>query len=234
MIKTGLIWTAGAIAVMAGILFWAWGAVPDGQPIPVHWNASGEADSFKPRSEALIYLLILPASALFTSLLMALAPSLDPFKDNLRKSAKAYVAIWAGILLLMTFLTGGIAYMMVRGAQDGETSNDFIRFVLAACGILFIVIGNYLPKTRKTFFIGIRTPWTLTSDYTWEKTHRLVGPLYILAGLIGIIAAFTMSGIALVITFVGAVLSVSLFGVIYSWWVWRHANDRNEGSDYIV
>ncbi len=232
MIKTGLIWSAGALAVMAGTLYWATGALPAGD-IPVHWNADGVADSFRPREQALMYLLILPAAALFTTLVLALAPLLDPFRENLRRSRKAYLAIWAATMALLAALTAGIAVMMTRGV-DGGGSNEFVRFVMAGCGLLFIVIGNYLPKTRKTFFLGIRTPWTLTSDYTWEKTHRLVGPLYMLAGLIGIVIAFTLTGLPLVFAFVGTVMSVTLFGALYSWWIWRRASDRDEGNQYVV
>ena len=233
MIKTGLIWTAAALAVMAGTLYWAWGAIPAGEQIPVHWGPSGAADRFADKDKAFLYLLIFPASALFTGLLMALAPMLDPFKDNLRKSAKAYTAIWAAVMVLMAALTAGVAIMMARGA-DGSGSNEFVRFVMAGCGLLFIVMGNYLPKTRKTFFLGVRTPWTLTSDYTWEKTHRLAGPLYMLAGALGIVFAFTLTGIALVFGFVGAFLTVTSISAAYSWWVWRHAEDRTEGADYLV
>ncbi|MEQ9315086.1 MAG: SdpI family protein [Henriciella sp.] len=232
MIRTGLIWSAGAIAVMLGTIYWAASAMPAGE-IPVHWGPSGEADAFAPRDTALLYLLILPASALFTSILLAAAPALDPFKENLRRSRKAYLAIWAATMVLLAALNGGIAWMMVNSAGAKE-SNEFVRFVMAGCGLLFIIIGNYLPKTRKTFFLGIRTPWTLTSDYTWEKTHRLVGPLYILAGLIGIVIAFTLKGLPLVFAFVGCIMSVTLFGAAYSWWIWRRASDQNEGADYVV
>lgn len=232
MIRTGLIWSAGAIALMLGAVWWAYGALPETGEIPVHWSAQGEADDFAPRGEAVLYLLILPASAVFTTLLLAIAPLIDPFRENLRRSRQAYVAIWAGSMCLLAALNAGIAFMMTRGA-DGA-SNEFVRFVMAGCGLLFIVIGNYLPKTRKTFFLGIRTPWTLTSDYAWEKTHRLVGPLYIAAGLIGIVIAFTLTGIWIVFAFVGVVMSVTLFGVVYSWFAWRNASDRNEGSDYVV
>ncbi|WP_300379847.1 SdpI family protein [Henriciella sp.] len=232
MIRTGLIWSAGAIAVMLGTLYWAWSALPTGD-IPVHWNAEGVADAFAPRGEALLYLLILPALAVFVSLLLAIAPAIDPFRENLRRSHKAYVAIWAATMVLLAALNGGIALMMARGAAGAE-SNEFVRFVMAGCGLLFIIIGNYLPKTRKTFFLGIRTPWTLTSDYAWEKTHRLVGPLYMLAGAVGIVIAFTLPGIWMVFSFVGTVMSVTLFGVAYSWWVWRRASDRTESADYVV
>ncbi|WP_084397978.1 SdpI family protein [Henriciella aquimarina] len=232
MIRTGLIWSAGAIALMLGTLWWAWGALPDGS-IPVHWNSAGVADDFAPRREAFLSLLIVPGTALFTAALMSLAPMIDPFRGNLRHSRKAYVATWAGVMVLLAAVHGGIALMMVRGA-NADPSNEFVRFIMAGCGLLFIVIGNYLPKTRKSFFLGIRTPWTLTSDYAWEKTHRLAGPLYILAGLIGIVTAFTLDGIWMVFAFVGVVMSVTLFSAAYSWFAWRKASDRNEGADYLV
>ncbi|MEE2877635.1 MAG: SdpI family protein [Pseudomonadota bacterium] len=233
MIRTGLIWSGAAITVMLGAAWWAWSALPETGDIPVHWNVNGVADDFASKKEAVLYLLILPASALFTTLLLAIAPAIDPFKENLRRSGKAFVAIWASVMVLLAALSAGIAVMMVRGANGGET-NEFVRFILAGCGMLFIVIGNYLPKTRKSFFLGIRTPWTLTSDYTWEKTHRLVGPLYMLAGIAGIVMAFTLTGLPLVIGFVACVMSVTLFGIGYSWWVWRSASDRNEGADFLV
>lgn len=232
MIRTGLIWSAGTIVLMLGTLWWAYGALPETN-IPVHWNSQGAADDFAPREEALLYLLIMPGAALFTAIVLALAPLIDPFRKNLQLSRKAYTAIWIATMVLLAALHAGIALMMVRGA-NAAPSNEFVRFVMAGCGLLFIIIGNYLPKTRKTFFLGIRTPWTLTSDYTWEKTHRLVGPLYMAAGLLGIIIAFTLPGIWMVLAFVACVMGVSLFGAAYSWWVWRKASDRNEGADYIV
>ena len=109
MIRTGLIWSGAALVLMLGAVFWAWSQLPAGEPIPVHWNAAGEADNFAPREQAIWYLLILPASALLTTILLALAPSLDPFKGNLKKSEKAYTAIWAVIMALMAALTAGIA-----------------------------------------------------------------------------------------------------------------------------
>lgn len=234
MIRTGLIWSGAAIAAMLGTLAWAWSALPAGVDIPVHWGPSGEADGFATRGKALLILAILPVSAIFTSIALAAAPYLDPFKENLRRSRQAYTAIWAGTMVLLAALAAGIAVMMIRGANGATDSNEFVRFIMAGCGVLFVIIGNYLPKTRKSFFLGIRTPWTLTSDYTWEKTHRLVGPLYIIAGILGIVFAFTLSGIWLVVAFVSSIMSVSLFGVAYSWWVWRKAEDRNEGADYVV
>lgn len=234
MIRTGLIWSAGSIAVMLGTLYWAWGNLPDSDSIPVHWGLNGP-DNFADRSGALITLALLPGIAVIISAILAFAPKLDPFRDNLRKSHKAYVAIWAATMVTMAALTGGIAWAMSQSANpDMEVNRLFVRGMFAACGLMFMVLGNYLPKTRPSFFLGFRTPWTLTSDYTWEKTHRLGGRLLMIAGMMGIVSAFIFDGPALLIGFLVPLLSAKLFTVGYSWWVWRTAGDRNEGADYLV
>lgn len=234
MIRTGLIWSAGAIAVMLGILYWAMGALPGSEQIPVHWGLSGP-DSFSDKPGALFTLALLPGAAFFVAALMALAPMLDPFKDNLRKSHRAYLAVWASTMILLTALTAGLAFSMSQAANpDAEVSKLLVRGMIAGCGLTFMVLGNYLPKTRPSFFLGFRTPWTLTSDYTWEKTHRLGGRLLMIAGMMGIVSAFVFDGPGILIGFMVPLISAKLFTVAYSWWVWRHAADRNEGADYVV
>lgn len=234
MIKTGLIWSTGAIAVMLGALYWAFGALPVSDQIPVHWGLNGP-DSFSDRQGALTTLAILPGAALFVTLLMALAPTLDPFRDNLRRSRKAYVAIWASTMVLLAALTVGIAISMSQaGDADSNVSKLMVRCMIAGCGLMFMILGNYLPKTRPSFFLGFRTPWTLTSDYTWEKTHRLGGRLIMIAGICGIVSAFVFDGPYIMVGFLGPLISAKLFTVAYSWWVWRGAGDRNQGNDYVV
>lgn len=234
MIRTGLIWSAGAIVAMLGVLYWAWGALPASDQIPVHWGFNGP-DRFSDKTGALTTLAILPGAALFVAALMALAPTLDPFKDNLRKSAKAYIAVWASTMILLAALTAGLGFSMSQAANpDVEVSKLLVRGMIAGCGLMFLVLGNYLPKTRPSFFLGFRTPWTLTSDYTWEKTHRLGGRLLMIAGVMGIVSAFIFDGPGILVGFLVPLFSAKIVTIAYSWWVWRKASDRNEGADYVV
>ncbi len=88
-----------------------------------------------------------------------------------------------------------------------------------AVSALFIFIGNYLGKVRRNFWLGIRTPWTLASDVTWERTHRLGGWLFVAAGVIGIGTAFVPS--LRIWGVVGSILVVSAILIVYSYIVYR-------------
>ena len=95
-------------------------------------------------------------------------------------------------------------------------------------GILFMMIGNYLSKTRSNFFIGIRTPWTLSSDAVWQKTHRLAGKLFMLSGLTIVIFCLFMpiANIGTLITF--TVLPAALIPCIYSWKLWKEEQSNEQ------
>jgi len=115
-----------------------------------------------------------------------------------------------------------------------DNGSQMVRLVIAASAGMFILVGNYMPKTRANFFFGIRTPWTLTSDTSWEKTHRLGGRMFMLAGLIGGVSAFILDGVALAFILPGLLLLIIFVLFIYSYLVWRKAEDRVTSSDYIV
>lgn len=233
MIRTGLIVSAIVLVLMAGISLWASGQLP-ADNIPVHWNANGVADRFADRQEALFVLWLVPGSALFGAGVFALLPQIEPMRDNLFKSRKAYNAVWITTMILFLGIQGGIAYMMVQSTGDQMQSNEFVRIVIAGTGILFIVLGNYLPKTRQNWFLGIRTPWTLSSEYTWEKTHRLAGRLFFGVGFICLISAFVIDGISVVAVVTGSAVSSALISAVYSFLVYRNAPDKRVSPDYIV
>lgn len=233
MIRFGLIVSAIAIVLMAGISIWVGGQLP-AENIPVHWNAQGLPDRFSNRQEALLLLWLLPAIAAFSALVFLVLPRIEPMRDNLLKSRKAYKAVWVTIMLLFLGIHGGLSYMMLNSSGDAMQSNEFVRVIIAGTGIMFIVLGNYLPKTRQNWFLGVRTPWTLSSEYTWEKTHRLAGRLFFCVGFICLLAAFTVNGIYLVFVVTGASISAALISVTYSFFVYRDAPDKRISPDYIV
>lgn len=229
VIRTGLIVSLFGLGFSIVGALLAPGYFPVGEQIPVHWGANGEADQFASPEIAKYYLWLMPATLLFITLVMWAAPMLDPFRKNLEQSRKAYGATWVSVVALMTCLQFGIIASMT-GRLEGDTI--MIRAILAGTGVLFVVLGNYLPKTRPNFFLGIRTPWTLTSSTAWEKTHRLGGPLFMLAGLLGCVSAFMLDGIALALFIPSVVLPMAIGLMIYSYLVWRKADDRISWSDY--
>lgn len=233
MIRAGLIVSAIVITLMAGIAVWTGAQLPEDN-IPVHWNAQGVADRFSDRQEALFLLWLLPGISVFGALVFAVLPSIEPMRDNLYKSRKAYNAVWITTILLFLGIHGGISYMMATSTGDDIYSKQFVRFVIAGTGIMFIILGNYLPKTRQNWFLGIRTPWTLSSEYTWEKTHRLAGRLFVLVGFVCMVSAFIANGIDLVFITTGSAVSTALISVVYSFLIYRNAPDKRISPDYVV
>jgi uncharacterized membrane protein len=84
-------------------------------------------------------------------------------------------------------------------------------------GILFILIGNYMPKTRQNYTIGIKVPWALDNEENWNRTHRLAGYLWVAGGLILVILA--LAGLSNPVLMIGVVVVFTLVPAIYSWWL---------------
>jgi len=233
MIRKGLIWSAIGLAAMLAIILWVNSALPSGNKIPVHFDASGNPDRWGSKSEAIMGLWVILGTTVFTVILLAGLPKLMPRKSNFEKSQKAYFACWMGVLILMVGVTGLVGWTMVKGATSGSVGELPIKIILLAMAGLYVLIGNYLPKTRSNWVIGVRTPWTLSSDQSWEKTHRLSGILFLVMGLATALATFLLPiEIALVVS-IGGILLVTGFSIFYSWWTWRASDDRKDGSNFV-
>ena len=104
-----------------------------------------------------------------------------------------------------------------------------VAMVIAVCfSVLLAIMGNYLGKVRSNFFFGIRTPWTLSSDHVWSKTHRLGGRLLFCLGIGCTVAALTRAAGTILVTALGGSLGISLFLVVYSYLLWKHDAGQQE------
>lgn len=179
--------------------------------VPTHWNLAGEVDGWSPRAWGA---WMIP---LFTALIWALMrwlPSIDPRGKNYVKFGGAFEGIMISVMLFMLVLH----VITLRAALGYSVAME--RVVPLGVGVLFVVIGNLLPRARPNWFVGIRTPWTLSSDRVWEKTHRLGGRLFVLGGIL--IALSTLLGAAWSSGVLIAVVAIcSLVAVVYSYTEWR-------------
>lgn len=191
-----------------------WSMVPD--RIPVHWNFEGEVDRYGGRFEAL---LLVPLMTLAIYALLLFLPRIDPGHGNYSTFARTYAVIRCSIVAFMCVVYGAI---QLSALGHPVSINAVIPF---AVGVLFVFLGNVMGKIRPNWFVGIRTPWTLSSKASWNKTHRLGGRLFILMGLTiaasGLIRSNWAWIVMLVVVFAG-VFSM----IIYSWLVWRNDPDR--------
>jgi uncharacterized membrane protein len=191
-----------------------WSVAPS--EIPVHWNVSGEVDRYGGKFEGL---LLLPLMALGVYLLLRYLPRIDPLRANYARFSGVYTAIRVAVLLLMAAIYGVIIAWVLRKPIDMS------RLMPAALGALFIFLGSVLGKVKPNWFVGIRTPWTLSSRRSWERTHRLGGWLFIaLGGLFLLAAILGLDGWGLGVF--GAMIAVLVFLVVYSYFAWRGDPER--------
>ena len=184
------------------------------EQIPIHWNNSGVVDGYG--SKWMIFFL--PGiSAAVIGLLLVL-PVIDPLGKNIMRSVKAY-----GIVILSTVTL--IAVLFVATLMTVfEVPVSVEKVTPVAVGIMFIVIGNYLPKTKRSFTFGIRFPWTVLNDDVWAKTHRVGAWAFMANGLLFIAGAFMPPPMNYIVPISG--LFIFLIGIgIYSFFEYRKVSD---------
>jgi uncharacterized membrane protein len=202
------------MAVVSG-----WGAFRVGldATVPIHWNANGEADGY---ASSLVSFVVTPLIALGFIALLAVVPRIEPRRSNLAKSAAAYETVAIALVLLMLLVHVGV---VLAGIGNPIAMGTLVG---AGVGALFAVLGNVMGKVRSNFLFGIRTPWTLSSDLAWDRTHRLVGRLWVGGGLVMLVLSLTgllPLVIAVMIAFIVVTLAVAL---VYSYRVWASDPDR--------
>lgn len=205
---------ANIISILSTLAFgayvaWIYPRLPD--PMPTHWNAAGQVDDFTPKVVGAPLLVAIP---LFIFVVFKLIPVISP--RGFRTESFTNVL---NILMTASVVFGCvIGFGVARASLD--PSIDMLTFVYVAVGFLLVVIGNFLGKVRKNFFLGIRTPWTLASDEVWAKTHRLGAWCFVVAGMFMAIMGVAMpaSSMTLVIT---VVVIITLIPVVYSFVAYR-------------
>jgi immunity protein, SdpI family len=181
------------------------------ETIPTHWNMDGQPDGWSSRAFGawITPVLLVGVWALFRVL-----PAIDPRGANYAKFGSAFEAI---IDSLMLFLLG-MHIVLLRAGLGHPVQME--RIAPFGVGVLLIVIGNLLPRARPNWFVGIRTPWTLSSDRVWEKTHRLGGRLFVAGGFLIAIAALFWVERAQVVLIAVIVFNTATV-LIYSYLEWK-------------
>ena len=142
--------------------------------MPIHWDMSGKADDFAPKH---VFLTMVFAITLGINVLGIALPRIDPRRANYRRFEKAY-AVTFGMLNMMV-----VAFFLITlwGTQHGAAGSPAMLIPMAL-GVMFIVLGNYMPLFRQNFFAGIKTPWALADEEIWNRTHRIGGRCWFACG----------------------------------------------------
>jgi uncharacterized membrane protein len=184
--------------------------------VPSHWNIRGEVDSWSSRNFAILFAPIL---TLIVYLLMTFLPLIDPLRRNYNHFVIPYFWFRTSFVIFFTLLN---LYVLWSGLGFNLKINYFIIPVLSA---FFIVIGLFLPKAKKNYFVGIRTPWTIHSERVWDKTHQFSGKLFVIVGIIALLGLFLPS-FAFII-FISSVSVAALISIVYSYFIFREIEGFN-------
>jgi uncharacterized membrane protein len=175
-----------------------------------HWNAKGQVDDYLPRSWGVF---LIPAVLVGLALLFLAIPRVDPLRENIEKFRKYYDGFVILFMLFMIF----VYFQTILWSIGIKISPN--AYIPIAAGLLFVGSGILIEKTRRNWFIGIRTPWTLSSDRVWDKTHRMGGKLFKIAGVIAMVGIFFQS-YAVFFVLIPALL-VAAYTVVYSYLEYR-------------
>jgi len=183
--------------------------------IPMHWNWHGQVNRYGDKLE----IFLMPAAMVVVVFLFAAMPWLSPrrFEVNTFRSTYLYV-----LLLALAFM-GYIHALHLWAAFSRPL--DINRAVLGASFLLLTLFGNVLGRVRRNFFIGVRTPWTLSSEKVWDATHRFAARAFVLAGLLGLLSlVVSANAIAGLVIIAGAGLASVLYSLAY----YKHLERRNQ------
>lgn len=186
--------------ILWGVMIWS--QLPN--QIPIHFNFAGQANSF---SSKLLAVIGLPIFLLLVHLFVIFVTSRDP-KNQTMNEKMGKVIYW-----LTPIVSLSLSYLIYSKAL-GSTTNPSI-FVSALLGLIFVMMGNYMPKLKVNHTVGIRLPWTLQSEDNWHKTHRLAGKLWVLGGLILLLDAGLQFAVPYVMGIV--ILAIVFIPVMYSY-----------------
>jgi uncharacterized membrane protein len=213
------IWPFIILLVAVCLSLWSYQRLPT--KVITHWNLVGKADGWSSREFLVVFF---PALTIAMYLIFNIFPRFDPKSERYQEFADVYLIIRA-VVLMVLLIAFAISIFINLGYKI-----EIGTILTAAISIMIIIIGNYLGKVKPNWLIGIRTPWSLSSENVWNKTHRLGSRLLV---IVGICALFTvwLKPVAALIIFVGGVAGSSLCVFIYSYFLYKSEKNGSNIED---
>ena len=179
-----------------------WNKLPD--QIAMHYDFSGTPDSYYSKPVAVFFNLFYPV----IQLICLFGTIADP--KNKDKNDKVI-----GLVMWIVPLVAAFTSIVIYG-NALNMNIDVKTSIMILLGVVFILVGNYLPKCRQNYTIGIRTPWTLNDQENWDKTHRFAGYVFFIGGIIMFLSAFINNFyVSLVVIFLIAILPIGYSYLLY-------------------
>jgi uncharacterized membrane protein len=209
LIATVFVVISGAVSVLA--------APELPTRMATHWNAAGQPDGTMPKAAALAFL---PAMTAVLLVVFALVPRIDPLRENIAAFRPVYDWFVVVFTAFMAVIHGGVI------AFNLGYEFDFTLLILTTVAGLFYYVGVLLEHAERNWFVGIRTPWTLSSADVWDRTHRLGSRLFKLTALVALIGLF-FGEYAIYFLVVPALLTAGIT-VVYSYYLYEQLERDSE------
>lgn len=200
-----------ATSVILWLIFFK--QLPD--KVPMQWGTDGSVNWYGSKGVAFF---VNNGFLIFSYLILALSPKIDPKKKNYQQFSRSY-----RIILHTTTGLFFVINLFVLFTSLGYQLNLHF-FVPVLVGLLLIVMGNYMQTIKPNWFIGIKTPWTLNNEDIWRKTHRLGSKIFILFGFSIIFTIFIPEAIIFPVILISGLITI-LFPIGYSYYLYRRMND---------
>lgn len=213
-------WLSFVIILLQLILaFYIGSFIAEEAKIPSHWNIRGEIDGYTSKWMAI---LLFPGINIIILVLMLFLPFISVRYRNAPERFSRIIPIFTNILIF--FFAVIHIYTLLLGAEFIASNGCFIYYVI---GLMLILLGNILPKMPSSFFIGIRTPWTLSSEHVWRKTHKVGGVCFVLAGflMIFIPAIWGNNATAVTVMFI-LLMSLIFYSALYSFIIYKNTEKK--------
>lgn len=181
------------------------------EKIVSHWDASGQPNGYMGKFWGIF---LFPVIMLGMFVLYAVIPLIDPLKSNIQTFRKYYNTFWIFFEIFFVYIYG-LTLIWNLGY-----SFNLITATIPAIAFLYIFIGSFLKNVKRNWFVGIRTPWTMSNDVVWDKTHKLGGKLFQASGVISLLGLFFRGNIGFFVIIMPVIIS-ALIAVIYSYIVYK-------------
>lgn len=188
--------------------------------VNTHWDAHGNVNGRMPRWQAA---WMMPMMLVAMALILPRLPAIDPRRANYEKFRPSYDLVINAVITMMA-----VIHVALLGVALGWPIS-IERIVPLLSGALFIVLGNVMPRARPNWLFGIRTPWTLTNDRVWERTHRLGGLLFVIAGVILVLTGFVSPAFVMPMIITTVVIA-AIIPIVYSYFIWKQETSRASNS----
>ncbi|MBS1623194.1 MAG: DUF1648 domain-containing protein [Bacteroidetes bacterium] len=216
--KESVLWLLTLLPIV--YIIYIWPQLP--AEIPVHYNLHGEVDGWGGRST----IFLMPGIMVVSYFLLLLLPKIDPK----RMAGEFFASNFYKIRVVVTAAMSAISILLAHLSLSHTPDTHEVKYIPILVLLLLAVLGNFIINIKPNWFIGIRTPWTLSSDHVWKQTHLVFGRIWFYGGLLSIVAVLILPDTVIPYIIAGFALGTTALSFVYSWWL-HHKETGKAGEN---